>query len=205
MDIFTIGHSNYSIGRLLDMLKSYDINCVVDIRGTPYSKYNVQFNKETISKTLAQNGYIYIYMGKEFAAQREDKSLYMEEGYADFEKVIYDKDFKNGIERIRVGCQKGYRIALMGAKQNPIECHRCILLGRALAKEGFNVKHILDDYSLASQEDLEEALLAKYYDKRDQIDFETYIKGETSKEDLIKQCYRYSNKEIGFRVERIKK
>jgi uncharacterized protein (DUF488 family) len=204
MDIFTIGHSNYPIDKLLDMLKCYDINCVVDIRGTPYSKYNVQFNKETISKTLVQNGYIYIYMGKEFAAQRENKSLYTEEGYADFEKVAYDKDFLSGIERLKIGCTKGYRIVLMGAMQNPINCHRCILLGRALREAGFNIKHILDDYSLASQEDLEETLLDKYYSQKSQIDFDTYMKGEPSKEDLIKRCYRQGNKEIGYRVERIK-
>jgi uncharacterized protein (DUF488 family) len=204
MELFTIGHSNYPIDKLLDMLKYYNINCVVDIRGTPYSKYNVQFNKETISKTLAQNGYSYIYMGKEFAAQRENKSLYTEEGYADFEKVAYDKDFLNGIERLKIGCRKGYRIVLMGAMQNPINCHRFILLGKALREAGFNIRHILDDYSLASQEDLEESLLDKYYGQKSQIDFDTYMKGEPSKEDLIKQCYRRGNKEIGCRLERIK-
>lgn len=204
MDIFTIGHSNYSIVRLLDMLKFHNINCVVDIRGTPYSKYNVQFNKEAISKTLAQNGYIYIYMGKEFAVQRENKALYTKSGYADFEKVAYDKDFLSGIERLRVGCKKGYRIVLMGAMQNPINCHRFILVGRALRKEGFNLKHILDDYTLASQEELEEILLEKYYSKSNQIDFDTYMKIGPSKEDLINQCYRKSNKEIGYRVEKIK-
>jgi uncharacterized protein (DUF488 family) len=45
MDIYTIGHSNYSIEKLIDMLKTYNIDTVVDIRGTPYSKYNVQYNK----------------------------------------------------------------------------------------------------------------------------------------------------------------
>lgn len=134
-----------------------------------------------------------------------DKSLYIEEGYADFEKVVYDKDFVKGVERLKAGCEKGYRIALMGAKQNPIECHRCILVGRALRSAGFNVKHILDDYSLASQEDLEEELLEKYYGTRAQIDFDTYLMGEPSKEDMIKQCYKLGSKEIGYRVERIKK
>lgn len=204
MDIFTIGHSNYSIDRFLDMLKFHNINCIVDIRGTPYSKYNVQYNKETISQTLTRKGYVYIYMGKEFAAQRGDKSLYTEEGYADFEKVVYDKDFLNGINRLKVGCRKGYRIALMGAKQDPISCHRCILLGRALKEHGFNVEHILDDYTLASQEELEKRLLKKYYAGGDQINFDRYLEADLSEEDLIRECYRKGNKEIGYRVERIK-
>ncbi|AOY77834.1 DUF488 family protein [Clostridium formicaceticum] len=204
MDIFTVGHSNYSIDRLLDMLNFYKINCVVDIRGTPYSKYNIQYNKETISQTLTSKGYVYIYMGKEFAAQREDKSLYTEEGYADFEKVIGDKDFLKGIERLKVGCSKGYRIALMGAKQDPISCHRCILLGRALREHGFTVNHILDDYTLASQEEMEERLLKKYYGNGKQITFDSYMEMDLSEEDLIRECYKKGNKEIGYRVERIK-
>ena len=205
MDIFTIGHSNYSIDRLIDMLDYYNINCIVDIRGIPYSKYNVQFNREALSKTLTNKGYVYIYMGKEFAAQRQNKDIYMEEGYADFEKVIHDKDFLKGIKRLKIGYKKGYRIVLMGAMQDPINCHRSILLGRALEDAGFTLKHILHDYTLASQEELEERLLVKYYDNRNQITIDTYMGTEPSKEDLIKECYRRSNKEIGYRVEKIKR
>lgn len=204
MDIYTIGHSNYSIDRFLDMINFHNINCIVDIRGTPYSKYNIQYNKETISQTLKSRGYIYIYMGKEFAAQRTDKSLYTEEGYADFEKVVYDQDFLNGINRLRDGCSKGYRIALMGAKQDPINCHRCILLGRPLIAAGFNVKHILDDNTLASQEELEIGLLKKYYAGGYQIRFDGYLETDLSEEAILRECYRKANREIGYRVERIK-
>ena len=52
MKIYTIGHSNYSMERFLDMLRHYNINTVVDIRGTPYSKYNVQYDKEKLQETL---------------------------------------------------------------------------------------------------------------------------------------------------------
>jgi hypothetical protein len=92
----------------------------------------------------------------------------------------------------------------MGAKQDPLNCHRCILLGRALGKHGFNVKHILDDYKLASQEEMEEGLLKKYYAGGDQLSFDRYLGVDLSKEDLINECYRKGNREIGYRVERIK-
>ena len=203
MEIYTIGHSNYSADKLIDMLKFHNINCVVDIRGTPYSKYNIQFNKETIRQTLINHGFIYIYMAKEFAVQRENKSLYLKEGYADFEKVMHDKDFLDGVERLKVGINKGYRIVLIGAMQDPINCHRCILLGRALREEGFNVKHILDDYSLASQEQMEERLLEKYHSNRNQMTFDALMGTESSKEELLKECYKLSNREIGYRVEKI--
>lgn len=203
MEIFTIGHSNYTVERLIDMLRYYHIDCVVDIRGTPYSKYNIQFDKETIKETLTKAGFIYIYMAKELAAKRENKTSYYDEGYADFEKVVIEEDFKRGIERLKIGCEKGYRIALMGAMQDPNRCHRSILVGRALRDYGFTVKHILDDYSLASQEDMEQNLLDKYFKDRGQLTIDTLLGNEKSEEELIEEGYRLANKEIGYRIEHL--
>lgn len=204
MEIYTIGHSNYSIERFIKMLKYHEINCVVDIRGTPYSKYNIQFNKETIRKTLIDNGFIYIYMGKEFAVQRNDRSSYTKEGYADFEKVIYDSDFIHGVERLKLGCEKGYKIALMGAMQDPINCHRAVLVGRALVEKGFTIKHILHENTLASQKDMEDRILEKYFSSRNQVTIDSLLGKEPSKGELIKEAYKKSNREIGYRVEKLK-
>ncbi|MGG7097649.1 DUF488 family protein [Clostridium sardiniense] len=203
MDIFTIGHSNYSIDRLIEMLRHFNINCVVDIRGTPYSKYNVQFDKETIRYSLTKAGFIYIYMAKELAAKRLNKISYNNEGYADFEKVIHEHDFKKGIERLKDGCRKGYKIAILGAMQDPIRCHRSILVGRALREYGFNVRHILDDYSIASQEDIEQNLLDKYFKNREQITIDSLLGNGLTDEDMIKEGYRMANKEIGYRIENL--
>lgn len=204
MDIYTIGHSNYSVEKLIDMLKFYDINCVVDIRGTPYSKYNIQFDKETIKYTLTHSGFVYIYMAKELAAKRINKQSYNSEGYSDFEKVIHEDDFINGIQRLKIGCEKGYKIALLGAMQEPIRCHRSILVGRALRDYGFNVKHILDDYSIASQEDIEKNILDKYFSNRGQLTIDSLLGNEMTEEEMIEEGYRLANKEIGYRIENLK-
>lgn len=204
MDIFTIGHSNYTIDKLIDMLKYYNINCVVDIRGTPYSKYNIQFDKETIQYTLTKSGFVYIYMAKEFAAKRENRESYNESGHTDFEKIIHEKDFILGIERLKKGCEKGYKIALLGAMQDPIRCHRSILVGRPLIKHGFNVKHILDDYSVVSQNIIEEYLLEKYYSNRMQITLDSLLGNDMTTQDMIEESYRLANKEIGYRIENLK-
>ena len=203
MEIYTIGHSNYTVERLIDMLKHYNINCVVDIRGTPYSKYNIQFDKETIRYTLSKAGFIYIYMAKELAAKRINKQSYNEEGYSDFEKVIKENEFIEGIERLKNGCNKGYKIALLGAMQEPIRCHRSILVGRALRENGFNVKHILDDYSIASQEDIEQMLLDKYFSNRNQMTIDDLIGNSLTRKEKIQEGYRLANKEIGYRIEHL--
>ena len=204
MEIYTIGHSNYTVEKLIDMLRYYNINCVVDIRGTPYSKYNVQFDKETIRYTLSKAGFIYIYMAKELAAKRINKQSYNDEGYSDFEKVINEKEFLEGIERLKNGCNKGYNIALLGAMQEPIRCHRSILVGKALRKAGFDVKHILDDYSIASQTDIEEMLLDKYFSNRGQMTIADLTGESLNRDEMIEEGYKMANKEIGYRIEHLK-
>lgn len=203
MEIFTIGHSNYTVERLIDMLSYHHIDCVVDIRGIPYSKYNIQYNKDTIKETLVKSGFIYIYMAKELAANRENKISYYDEGYADFERVVLEEEFNKGIERLREGCKKGYKIALMGAMQDPLRCHRSILVGRALRDRGFKVKHILDDYSLASQEDIEQSLLEKYFKERGQVTIDALLGNNLSEVEMIEEGYRLANKEIGYRLEHL--
>ena len=204
MTIYTIGHSNYPEEKLVDMLNYYNINTVVDIRGTPYSKYNVQYNKETIEQTLKAKGFIYIYMAKELAAKRMNKMSYNKEGYADFEKVINEEEFINGIKRLKNGCEKGYNIVLLGAMQDPIRCHRSILCGRALVDAGFEVKHILDDYTTCSQEKIEYNLLDKYFPNRAQITIDSLLGTGMNEKEMIKEGYRKANREIGYRIENIK-
>lgn len=204
MEIYTIGHSNYTMERLIDMLEYYNINCVVDIRGTPYSKYNIQFDKETIRYILTNAGFVYIYMGKELAAKRIRKNSYNNEGYSNFEEVIKEEEFKRGVERLKNGCEKGYKIILLGAMQDPIRCHRSILVGRELVKNDFDVKHILDDYSIVTQDDIEEMLLNKYFSNRNQITIEDLTGNSLNNEEMINEGYKLANREIGYRIENLK-
>ena len=203
IDIYTIGHSNYSMERFIEMLRQFNIDVVVDIRGTPYSKYNTQYNKEALNNTLKDLGFRYIYMGREFAAQRDNKIIYTWEGYSDFEKVVNEPSFIEGVDRLKKGLAKGYNIVLLGAKQDPANCHRFALVGRDLYKRGLNVKHIEDDLTISSQIQLEERILEKYYPKEEQLTMDFILSGEKSREEKLKDSYKRVNREIGFRVENL--
>lgn len=47
----------------------------------------------------------------------------------------------------------------MCAEGNPLECHRCLLVGRALAERGIAVRHILADGTMQDHSAIEEKLL----------------------------------------------
>ena len=199
MEIFAIGHSNYPYEKLIEMIKEYGIDCVVDIRETPYSKYNTQYNREVLRENLKSSGFTYVYMGHEFGAKRQTKESYNDDGYADFEKVIKEELFLKGIERITKGLQMGYKIVLLGAMQEPIRCHRSIMLGKYLNEKGFDVKYIMHEGNI------EEDLLNKYFSDRNQLSIDSLLGTDKSREEMIEEGYKLANKEIGYRTENIGK
>lgn len=203
MAIYTFGHSNYSMEHLIDVIKKYDINCVVDIRAVPFSKYNVQFDKDKIAAPLKANKILYIYMGDDLGVKKEDKSTYINEGYSDFNKLINTEEFIKGIERIKNGMQMGYKIVLLGAVQDPIRCPRAILIGRYLDEIGIDVKHILHDETVCNQREIEQMMLNKYYPNRDQITIDELMIGKDLEKIRILECYKNANREIGFRIEHL--
>ena len=52
--IFTIGHSTHTVTNFIELLNRYHIQVVCDVRSQPYSKYNKQFNQDSIKKNLKQ-------------------------------------------------------------------------------------------------------------------------------------------------------
>jgi len=51
-EIYTIGHPGHSIEIFIALLSKYIINCLVDVRSHPYSKYHSQFNRKNLSASL---------------------------------------------------------------------------------------------------------------------------------------------------------
>ena len=60
--------------------------------------------------------------------------------------------FRKGLERVLTGAQD-FKIAIMCAEKEPLECHRTLLVSRALEDEGVTVQHILADGGLESHRD----------------------------------------------------
>ena len=197
LEIYTVGHSNMTEEEFINLLKKYEINCIVDVRSFPKSKYVSHFDKENISKYLKKNNIVYIYMGKELGARRDNPSLYNDDGILDFEKVKRNQQFLNGINRIKKGLKKGYKVSLMCSEKYPQDCHRSILIGKYLKDNDFKVKHIDENGEIKSQEDIEELLMDKHFPDRNQMNlFKNKTEDETEK---IQKVYALSNRKIGFK------
>jgi uncharacterized protein (DUF488 family) len=97
--------------------------------------------------------------------------------------------FSKGLDRVMEGI-KGYRLALMCAEKDPLECHRSILVARHLELFGIMVEHILDDGSLESQKKALGRLLAKLRMPKQDLFH--------SQEDIIKEAYRIQSERIAY-------
>jgi uncharacterized protein (DUF488 family) len=193
--IYTVGHSTHQIDYFLELLQKYSVNCLVDVRSVAASSYNPQYNKEPLSNFLKNHGVTYMHFAEEFGARHTDPDLLDDEGKVDFEKVRKSWNFKNGVERLWLGLDKGFTVALMCSEGEPFDCHRFSMVSIALEKDGFDVKHILKDKTLKSNSELESQLLKKY-DKK--IPKPTMFEPDITKEDQLKAAYRLRNKEIAF-------
>ncbi len=193
--IYTIGHSQHQLEHFLDMLKKNNVNYVIDVRSTPYSKFAQDYDRENIKKYLEDNEIHYTYMGKHFGARQENQSLYTSEGYLDFSKVEESKFFQDAIQNVMKGMETN-RIALMCTEKQPIDCHRAILVGNAFFNKGCNVEHILPDGSVQTHGELNEELLDMYFPTRNQLHlFEVH-----TEEGDLKEAYKMRNKAIGYNI-----
>ena len=188
--IYTVGHSNHTSEAFVALLQGRGITAVGDVRSKPYSRYNPQFDRETLHETLAAAGIRYVFLGEELGARSNDPACYLR-GVVQFDKLTESPDFKRGLERVLAGAAQ-YKLALMCAEKEPLECHRTILVARRLCEMGATVMHIHSDGSLETQG---EALsrLAKMLRVRDDA-----MHLFRTPEDLMEDLYRMQEKRIAY-------
>lgn len=148
--LYTVGHSNHSIETFIGLLAANGITAIADVRSHPFSRRCPQFNRERLASALAQHGIAYVFLGKELGARSEDPSCY-ENGKVQYQRLAATPAFKTGIERVLAGAEK-FCVALMCAEKEPLDCHRTLLVSRALESVGASIAHILADASVEPQE-----------------------------------------------------
>lgn len=155
--LFTIGHSTHPADRFIALLKQHAIAILCDVRSTPYSRYNPQFNREILQKSLQQSGIAYRYMGAELGARSENPDCYIE-GRAQFSRLAAEPSFQRGISQLTEDITSN-KVALMCAEKDPTICHRMILVCRRMRAVTPRIKHILADGSIEENVESEARLL----------------------------------------------
>lgn len=187
-EVLTIGHSNHSIEHFLALLHGAGVTAIADVRSAPHSRHVPQFNHDALKATLRDAGIAHVYLGRELGGRPQNRQQYRD-GVADYEKIAAGETFQAGLRRVLDGAAT-HRVALMCAEQHPLDCHRCLLVGRALAARGARVRHILPDGATATQADIEAELLRRTdRDKEDLF---------MSSEERLAAAYREYARKVAF-------
>ena len=159
MRIFTVGHSTHAAEAFVALLRTHGVTAVADVRSAPYSRFNPQFNRETLARALEAQGIRYVFLGRELGARPDDPACY-EDGRVRYARLARTALFRGGLDRVVDGAHR-HRLALMCAERDPLDCHRTILVARELARRGLDVAHILADGRLEPHAATLDRLLAR--------------------------------------------
>jgi uncharacterized protein (DUF488 family) len=157
MKIFTIGHSNHTIETFIELLHQHQVTALADVRSSPYSRRFPQFNQSALKTALKTANIAYVPLGDNLGARPRNRNCYID-GMARYDLIAATEAFKMGLNRLIQGSEK-YQISLMCAEQDPIVCHRAILICPHLKNAGLEIHHIHKNGDLESNEDLENRVL----------------------------------------------
>ncbi len=143
--LWTIGHSTRPIHEFLELLRAHEIVLLVDVRAVPRSRYNPQFNSETLAKSLAQAGTRYQH-SPQLGGLRKPKRDSVNagwrnvsfRGYADY---MQTEEFRGALDKLMAE-SRSQRTVVMCAEAVPWRCHRS-LIADMLTIRGSTVQHIV--------------------------------------------------------------
>ena len=144
--IWTIGHSTRTQEHFINMLQSFSIKMLIDIRTYPGSSRYPHFNKENLEIVLPENNIGYVHL-KSLGGRRQSKPGSKNtswknaafRGYADYMET---NEFKNAIRELEAIAIK-QRTAYMCSEAVWWRCHRS-MVSDYLKANGWTVYHIME-------------------------------------------------------------
>jgi SNF2 domain-containing protein/uncharacterized protein DUF488/helicase-like protein len=124
--VIGIGTSTKTIQAYVKELKDQGVKLVVDVRGSPFSRYYPHFNKERLAAALQAQGIEYVWLGDVLGNPKDDKGTRSLEGFKNYMK---SDSYKHGLARLMEIMEKAQgKVALTCAEGAEEACHRKFIL-----------------------------------------------------------------------------
>ncbi|MDU8351502.1 DUF488 domain-containing protein [Pseudomonas syringae pv. actinidiae] len=159
--IFSIGYAGLSQEAFLALLEKHQIQCIADVRSSPYSKAFPNYNKENMPVWLKSQRIHYVYLGAELGPRSNESSHYDNNGQVQFDRLSQTPQFDKGIRRLENGAQK-MNVAIMCAEKDPMTCHRSLLVAEYSKTSQLEFSHIMQDGSLETQQEMVDRAMKTY-------------------------------------------
>ena len=193
--VYTIGHSNLEIEEFLSMLSRHEVQTVCDVRSRPASFRFPQFNREALEVSLRDAGFRYEFLGESLGGRPADPRVYQANGLVDYFLRRKARDFVAEVERV-VELSANQRVALMCAEEDPLLCHRFLMICPELLERSVTPVHIRRGGAVESQREAEDRLLAL----NDLTAFTSDSLFVTERSSALEDALRRQAQEHGFRM-----
>ncbi len=156
--LFTIGHSSLELEDFLAVLARHEIGMVCDVRSRPGSFRFPQFNREPLEAGLRAANRKYEFLGETLGGRPSDRRVHQRDGVVDYALRRKAPDFLAGIEHT-IENSREQSIVLMCAEEDPLQCHRFLMICPALLERSVTPVHIRRGGVLETQRETEDRLL----------------------------------------------
>jgi hypothetical protein len=198
--IFTIGHSNHSLTHLIDLLQAVGVTAIADVRSHPFSQRHPQFNRPELELGLKACSITYVFLGDHLGGRPAQLSLYDDNGRVDYERVRATARFRQGLDRVCQALQR-FTVALLCAEEDPLDCHRGLMIAPALQERKLAPGHLRADGSVESTAELEARLLSRTKVGEEISDglFAAFLTADEQR-DLLAEAYRFQARRKAYRL-----
>ncbi len=157
--LFTIGHSNLDWQTFVELLRRFQVALLIDVRSRPQSHRFPHFSQPEFEQSLLQSDVSYLFLGEELGGRPDDPDLYGPDGLVNYRACRKSFRFRAGIERVLRELENN-TIAMMCAEEDPLTCHRFLMICPELVATGVEPLHIRKGGALEAQREAEDRLLA---------------------------------------------
>jgi len=146
---FTIGHSDRTLDRFTELLRTAEVQLVVDVRRFPGSRHSPQFNQDALAVALPQRHLAYRHvpdLGGRRATSTDIASdvngLWRNQSFHNYADYALSAQFRTGLRQLREWGHRR-RTVVMCSEAVWWRCHRRIIADQLLAQSEA-VYHIMD-------------------------------------------------------------
>lgn len=116
----------------------------MDVRSWPHSRFVDWADQSKLPLLVAAANARYLFLGRQLGGRPDGPEFYDESGHVLYGEVAASAGFKEGLERLQRGIEK-FCVAIMCSEEDPIDCHRRLLVSKVLLERDFGITHIRGD------------------------------------------------------------
>ena len=143
--IYTIGHSNRSIDDFLELLRSENIETLMDVRKLPGSAKYPHFNQEPLSSSLSSADIFYVHVpelgGRRKPGKDSINTIWENKSFQAYADHMATAEFRKGIDMLLASAEEK-RTVIMCSEAVWWRCHRA-LIADYLKSIGVDVYHMM--------------------------------------------------------------